>query len=697
MSRMNLFIPISKVDVETRTVYGVATSEDPDRSGEIMDYASTKPYFESWSGEVSKATGGKSLGNVRAMHGKVAAGKLTAINFDDTAKKIEVAAKVVDDAEWEKVVEGVYTGFSQGGKYVKRWPDESTGLMRYTAEPHEISLVDLPCLPGATFQVIKASGAETKAFSTIVAEPDPAAVQERAQELAKGATGKTWRDFLEPAIADLMEAAAKAAMKDKMKVDPPLDADEDMASSKQDEDKEVDGETEAQAANDHIKEMSPEAAAAHVSSISSPAKAAKVYEPAQFWACNCKDHKHEKKADAIKCMKAEDAEAMAKAATSPLAAALDRVERALGLEKAVAVDPLAAVVEALFPAVAKRVFSADDRKAAAKAGTAMPDGSFPIENKQDLENAVRAFGRAKDKDAAKAHIEARAKTLGCEDCLPADWKDASKMAAGALAKGLSGVAQYAQTVQQLAWCYQDAMWERAYEGDASTVPDDLCHILRAAGEALLRMAAEEVGELMPDGAEPTLEQSEEMANGAGLNETAADALHKLAASGVPFAALSKFEAQDEPIKKLFASLEKKGARNSKSDQSKIQQIHDHSMALGAGCSMSNCGKDVGENDDLAKLASENATLKDEMAKATARFEGIADALTKRIANLEAQPAPAKAAITVVAKGAGLTAEDEPTGAKAQDMAEKALDAMKPQERAHFLMKAALRTPTEVKY
>ena len=115
MSALRMFIPITKVDVAQRLVYGLATAEAEDRSGEICDYASTKPNYEKWSAEIAKSTGGKSLGNVRAMHGAVAAGKVTKINFNDADKQIEICAKVIDDAEWEKVAEGVYTGFSQGG------------------------------------------------------------------------------------------------------------------------------------------------------------------------------------------------------------------------------------------------------------------------------------------------------------------------------------------------------------------------------------------------------------------------------------------------------------------------------------------------------------------------------------------------------------------------------------------------------
>jgi hypothetical protein len=154
-----LFIPITKVDVEKRLVYGTVAEEIPDRVGEIMDYESARPEFESWSAEIAKASDGKSFGNLRAMHGQVAAGKLQSLAFDDTAKKIECCGKVVDDAEWNKVLEGVYTGFSMGGKYLKRWQDaENPQLTRYTPKPSEVSLVDNPCIPTATFEVVKEDG-----------------------------------------------------------------------------------------------------------------------------------------------------------------------------------------------------------------------------------------------------------------------------------------------------------------------------------------------------------------------------------------------------------------------------------------------------------------------------------------------------------------------------------------------------------
>jgi hypothetical protein len=157
MSQLNMFIPITKVDAAQRLVYGIATAESEDRTGEICDYATTKPLYEKWSREIARSTRGKSRGNLRAMHGAVAAGKVTALTFNDAKKQIEICAKVVDDAEWIKVREGVYTGFSQGGAYAKRWSDDK-GRTHYTAAPSEISLVDLPCLPEAHFEMIKADG-----------------------------------------------------------------------------------------------------------------------------------------------------------------------------------------------------------------------------------------------------------------------------------------------------------------------------------------------------------------------------------------------------------------------------------------------------------------------------------------------------------------------------------------------------------
>lgn len=193
-----LFIPITKVDAGKRLVYGTIAEEIPDRAGEIMDYATSAPEFQAWSDGISKATDGANVGNLRAMHGNVAAGKLTSISFDEANKKIEACGKIVDDAEWNKVLEGVYTGFSMGGKYGKRWKDaDAPHLTRYTALPAEVSLVDNPCIPTATFEVVKADGStELRKF-----KPHAAAASPAEEALAK------LYDAIETAAAKSMDRA----------------------------------------------------------------------------------------------------------------------------------------------------------------------------------------------------------------------------------------------------------------------------------------------------------------------------------------------------------------------------------------------------------------------------------------------------------------------------------------------------------
>jgi hypothetical protein len=62
-----------------------------------------------------------------------------------------------------------------------------------------------------------------------------------------------------------------------------------------------------------------------------------------------------------------------------------------------------------------------ERRKLAEEGKALPDGSFPIRNREDLEDAIQSYGRAKDKDEAKRWIKRRAKELNAESELPDDW------------------------------------------------------------------------------------------------------------------------------------------------------------------------------------------------------------------------------------------------------------------------------------
>jgi hypothetical protein len=89
-------------------------------------------------------------------------------------------------------------------------------------------------------------------------------------------------------------------------------------------------------------------------------------------------------------------------------------------------DTATAALEAAF-----RDFPQEERDKAADQGHALPDGSFPIENCEDLQNAIQAIGRAKDPDAAKAHIRKRFGQLDCPGVeLPEDWAVAQAFAVG---------------------------------------------------------------------------------------------------------------------------------------------------------------------------------------------------------------------------------------------------------------------------
>jgi len=237
MSKMkapSVFVPLTKVDEDQRLVYGRITAEEIDQSGEVMDYETSKPNFEKWSSQIEEASGGLSKGNLRVMHGLQVAGKLTDIAFDDESQSIEVCAKVVDEAEWGKVLEGCYTGFSVGGRYGKKWKDKvgDTVIQKFTAVPNEVSLVDNPCVKSATFSLVKADGAEeliqfqaagdlTKADDAEESkteeepvipglEPSNEDVVARAEQMAKDASdGTTWMQHVEAARNELIKAMAE--------------------------------------------------------------------------------------------------------------------------------------------------------------------------------------------------------------------------------------------------------------------------------------------------------------------------------------------------------------------------------------------------------------------------------------------------------------------------------------------------------
>ena len=350
------FIPLSRVEEGERLVWGFL-DETPDRDGECFDYASSKPHFQQWSASLREASGGKNLGNMREMHSRAAAGGLVDIQFDDANKRIALCGRIVDDGAWAKVRAGVYTGFSPGGK-LDRF--RAGGQRRYTAKPTELSLVDLPSNPNATFTMLKAAGGEESvSFVPTPESDDPVAVAER-----------------------LAGAGTRIAFA---------------------------GEVLALGAGTLAK----------------------------MWGAS----------DDLP----ED----------------ERLE--------------------------KRAFSSAERKKLAKDGKALPDGSFPIETKADLEAAIHAIGRAKDQDAAKQHIIERAKALDATDLLPDGWlpKDG---ASAPMAKGLFTVSCLSGLIAQLADIAEGVTAEAAAEADGSDLPAALADWIAQGAEILTSMASEESGE-----------------------------------------------------------------------------------------------------------------------------------------------------------------------------------------------------------
>lgn len=71
----------------------------------------------------------------------------------------------------------------------------------------------------------------------------------------------------------------------------------------------------------------------------------------------------------------------------------------------------------------KTFFTHEERKDLAKKGEAMPNGKYPIRNRQDLKDAIRLSGSSSmSKEDVKKWIKKRAKELNLEDELPEDWK-----------------------------------------------------------------------------------------------------------------------------------------------------------------------------------------------------------------------------------------------------------------------------------
>lgn len=157
------FAPITKVDDEQRMVYGYASTEALDSQGEVVERSAIIDALPEYM----------RFANIREMHTMSAVGVAKAAEVDD--RGLYIGAKVVDDTAWVKVKEGVYKGFSIGGRALEK-SDGIIKRLRLT----EISLVDRPANPECVIDAWKADTLAEEGQPTAKSDDAPVAAPETA-------------------------------------------------------------------------------------------------------------------------------------------------------------------------------------------------------------------------------------------------------------------------------------------------------------------------------------------------------------------------------------------------------------------------------------------------------------------------------------------------------------------------------------
>lgn len=187
-------------------------------------------------------------------------------------------------------------------------------------------------------------------------------------------------------------------------------------------------------------------------------------------------------------------------------------------------------------------------------------------------------------------------------------------------KGMYSVQDFASVISTLGWICQDVQYESDWEGDNSPIPAQLRSWFATGIQIFRDMAAEETAELL-----------------AQLKTQAGEVdVIEMAARGI--------------------DLAKAGAKFSKSTKDALGAIHkaaqeccDHLGKLGYAEAEED-GKDADKaanGDDIAKVSGELDIAKADLSKLAAER----DDLKKRVAELEAMPAPGKALLKSIAKSA----------------------------------------------
>ena len=177
-----VFVTFTKVDEKEHMVYGYASTESIDSQGEVVTKDAIREALDDFM----------RFANMREMHQPSAVGKVKQALLDETG--LFIGAKIVDKTAWEKVVEGVYNGFSIGGQIVEKIGHEIKRLIL-----QEISLVDRPSNPDAVFSIIKLDtnnnnmkteevkkDAVVKASKEVIKEDEEKEVVESDEKLEEG-------------------------------------------------------------------------------------------------------------------------------------------------------------------------------------------------------------------------------------------------------------------------------------------------------------------------------------------------------------------------------------------------------------------------------------------------------------------------------------------------------------------------------
>jgi hypothetical protein len=111
-----------------------------------------------------------------------------------------------------------------------------------------------------------------------------------------------------------------------------------------------------------------------------------------------------------------------------LAARIDRLEKrqAANPELAARAEELSNKIRSSFDYETFGYMSRQMREKLASEGKALPDGSYPIRDVEDLKNAIQAYGRSKPskRAAVRRHIIKKARGLGKSELVPEKWKTA---------------------------------------------------------------------------------------------------------------------------------------------------------------------------------------------------------------------------------------------------------------------------------